>query len=201
MPVETFLSLFVFTFVASATPGPNNAMLFASGVNFGFARTLPHMVGITVGFALMVLCVGFGLGAFLERYPVLYLVLKIVGGAYLLWIAWKIGTARKVPDAESDPEIAGRPLTLLQAAVFQWVNPKAWVMILGAIAAFSQHDAYTLSVLLIALSFFLAGPPAIASWAAFGTALRGWLSDPVRLKWFNITMAVVLVLSLWPMLR
>ena len=201
MPIETFLSLLLFCFVAAASPGPNNTMLFASGVNFGFSRTLPHMAGITIGFTLMVLCVGLGLGAVLERYPVLLVVLKVVGGLYLLWIAWKIGTARKVPEADAEVENAARPFTFLQAASFQWVNPKAWVMILGAIAAFSDHQRYLLSVFLIAASFFLVSFLSTSAWAGFGTALRGWLSDPVRLKWFNITMAVILVVSLWPMLR
>jgi len=201
MPIETLLSLLLFCFVAAASPGPNNTMLFASGVNFGFARTLPHMAGITIGFTLMVLCVGLGLGAVLERYPVLLVVLKVVGGLYLLWIAWKIGTARKVPEADAEVENAARPFTFLQAASFQWVNPKAWVMILGAIAAFSDHQRYLLSVFLIAASFFLVSFLSTSAWAGFGTALRGWLSDPVRLKWFNITMAVILVVSLWPMLR
>ena len=201
MPIETFLSLLLFCFVAAASPGPNNTMLFASGVNFGFARTLPHMAGITIGFTLMVACVGLGLGAVLERYPVLLLLLKIVGGAYLVWIAWKIGTARKVPDTDIGDDNVARPFTFLQAAGFQWVNPKAWVMILGAIAAFSEPDRYLLSVALITTGFFLVSFLSTTAWAGFGTALRGWLSDPVRLKWFNITMAVILVLSLWPMLR
>ncbi len=202
MALETFLSLIVFAFVTSVTPGPNNMMLFASGVNFGFRRTIPHMTGIGVGFFSLLLGVGFGLGALLETVPEVYRALKFAGGAYLVWIAWKIGSARLLPEGKA----GARPLTLLQAAAFQWVNPKAWVMAVTAMAVYidtANHapGAHTRSVLLIATAFALTNFPSVSTWAVFGSALRSWLADPVRLKWFNITMAVLLVASLWPMLR
>lgn len=197
MPLDTFLALIMFAFAASITPGPNNMMLFASGVNFGFLRTVPHMLGIGVGFFCLILAIGFGLGALLERYPELDLVLKILGGGYLLWIAWKIGSSRSLPNSKSD----AKPMTFLQAAAFQWVNPKAWIMAVAAIAAFTDPDNYNYSVFLVALAFVLVNFPSVSSWAGFGTVLRGWLSDPTRLKWFNISMAILLVVSLWPMLR
>ena len=197
MTLETFLSLVVFAFVTSVTPGPNNMMLFASGVNFGFRRTLPHMLGIGGGFFSLLLGVGFGLGALLETMPELYTALKVLGGAYLLYIAFKIGTSRVLPDGK----VGARPMTFWQAASFQWVNPKAWVMAVTAMTLFTDPDRYTLSVMLVGLAFALTNMPSVSTWAGFGTVLRAWLADPVRLKWFNVTMAVLLVASLWPMLR
>ncbi|EDQ33696.1 putative threonine efflux protein [Hoeflea phototrophica DFL-43] len=197
MGMETFLSLITFAFVSSVTPGPNNMMLFASGVNFGFRRTLPHMFGIGFGFLSLLLGVGFGLGALLHTVPELYLALKILGGCYLVYIAWKIGSSRSLPDGK----VGANPLSFLQAASFQWVNPKAWVMAVTAMTIFTNPDHYSLSVLLVGLAFTLTNMPSVSTWAGFGSAMRSWLSDPVRLKWFNITMAVLLVASLWPMLR
>ena len=131
--------------------------------------------------------------------PELYTALKILGGAYLVYIAFKIGTSRVLPDGK----VGARPMTFLQAASFQWVNPKAWVMAVTAMTLFTDPDPdrYTLSVMLVGLAFALTNMPSVSTWAGFGTVLRSWLADPVRLKWFNITMAVLLVASLWPMLK
>lgn len=197
MSFESFLSLIVFAFVTSVTPGPNNMMLFASGVNFGFRRTLPHMLGIGGGFFSLLIGVGFGLGALLTTVPELYTALKLAGGAYLVYIAWKIGSSRALPDGK----VGADPMTFLQAASFQWVNPKAWVMAVTAMTLYTDPNRYTLSVLLVGLAFALTNMPSVSTWAGFGSAMRSWLSDPVRLKWFNISMAVLLVASLWPMLR
>ncbi|MFB2550811.1 LysE family translocator [Ensifer soli] len=197
MPIETFLSLLLFAFTTSITPGPNNMMLFASGVNFGFLRTVPHMLGIGFGFLSLLLGVGFGLGALLEAAPLLYTVLKIAGGLYLLWIAWTIATSRRLAEGRS----GSRPLTFLQAAAFQWVNPKAWVMAVSAMAAYPDPANHTATVMIVGVAFALVNLPSVSSWAGFGSVLRRWLSDPRRLKGFNIGMAVLLVLSLWPMLR
>ncbi|MDE1991491.1 MAG: LysE family translocator [Rhizobiaceae bacterium] len=197
MELNTFLALLLFAFTTSITPGPNNMMLFASGVNFGFRRTIPHMLGIGVGFLSLLLAVGLGLGALLHTVPIVYTVLKFAGGAYLVWIAWKIGTSRSIAEKES----GARPMSSLNAAAFQWVNPKAWVMAVTAMATYTNEQLYLLSVLLVGFAFAAVNVPSVSTWAGFGSALRDWLSDPVRLKWFNITMAVLLVLSLWPMLK
>ncbi len=197
MPFDTFLALLLFAFTTSITPGPNNMMLFASGVNFGFVRTVPHMLGIGAGFFFLLIAVGFGLGAILHAVPLVYTVLKFTGGLYLVWIAWKIGTSRTLSNGTS----GARPMSFLQAAAFQWVNPKAWVMAVTAMATYTQTEWYFFSVLIVGMAFALVNVPSVSTWAGFGSALREWLSDPVRLKWFNITMAVLLVLSLWPMLK
>jgi threonine/homoserine/homoserine lactone efflux protein len=197
MPLDTFAALVLFAFTTSITPGPNNMMLFTSGVNFGFRRTIPHMLGIGAGFLSLLLAVGLGLGAVLHTIPALYTVLKFAGGAYLLWIAWKIGSSRSL----SEGKTSAAPMSFLSAAAFQWINPKAWVMAVTAMATYTNPDLYVVSVLIVGLAFALVNVPSVSTWAGFGSALRDWLSDPARLKWFNITMAVLLVLSLWPMLK
>ncbi|EEZ33279.1 lysine exporter protein LysE/YggA [Brucella sp. NF 2653] len=199
MSVEIFLALLVFAFVSSVTPGPNNLMLLASGVNFGFRRTIPHMLGIGIGFFVLLLAVGFGLGALIETVPSFYAALKFAGGAYMLYLAWKIAMSRSIGEAKHRNK--SEPMTFLQAAAFQWVNPKAWVMAITGIATYANHDNYYVAVLLVSAAFAIVNLPSVSVWAGFGTLLRNWLSDPVRLKWFNLTMALLLILSLWPMLK
>ena len=172
-------------------------MLLASGVNFGFRRTLPHMFGIGTGFFVLLLAVGLGMGALLERFPLLYSALKVVGAVYLVYLAWKIAFSRSLGDAKGD----AHPLSFGQAAAFQWVNPKAWVMALGAMAAYTDPENHLGSVLIIGVVFVLVNVPSVSVWAGCGTALRGFLSDRMRLKWFNLAMGAALVVSLWPMLK
>lgn len=198
MTADAFLALLVYAFVTSITPGPNNFMLLASGVNFGFVRTIPHMLGIGAGFFSLLLGVGFGLGAILMAFPSLHTALKITGGAYLLYLAWRIGMSRSLG---KEGEAKAKPMTFLQAAAFQWVNPKAWVMAVTAMAVYTSPQARFLSVVLVAVAFALVNLPSVSTWAGFGTALRGFLSEPVRLKWFNIAMGLLLAATLWPMLQ
>lgn len=197
LTIDTLGALVLFAFTTSITPGPNNMMLFASGVNFGFRRTLPHMLGIGAGFFSLLIGVGLGLGALLAAVPVVYLMLKVIGGLYLLWIAWKIGSSRTLGEGKSNE----KPMSFFAAAGFQWVNPKAWVMAVTAMATYTDVDHYWMTVMIVGLVFAAVNLPSVSTWAGFGSSLREWLSVPVRLKWFNITMAVLLVLSLWPMLR
>lgn len=198
MPLETLLALIGFAFATSITPGPNNMMLFASGVNFGFRRTVPHMVGIGAGFLSLLLGVGLGLGAVLAAFPPLFIGLKIAGGLYLVWIAWKLASSRSLAEGHG---AAAKPMSFLAAASFQWVNPKAWVMAVAAMATYTDPARYLLSVLIVGLVFAAVNVPAVSIWAGFGSVLRDWLAVPARLMWFNISMAVLLVLSLWPMLK
>ena len=200
MSTDTWLAFALFAFVSSITPGPNNTMLLASGVNFGFVRSLPHMAGVTVGFCLMILLMGLGLGSVFVRFPVLYTVLRYVGGTYMLYLAWKIFRSQPASPADNHAA-AAKPMGFTAAAAFQWVNPKAWVMAVSAMATYTNAANYTMSVLIVGLAFAIVNFPSVSTWAGFGSALREWLSVPVRLKWFNITMALLLVASLWPMLR
>ena len=198
MSYDVFSALLLFAFVSSITPGPNNIMLLASGVNFGFRRTIPHMLGIGAGFVVLLLAVGLGLGAVLTAFPALHTALKIAGGAYLLYLAWRVATSRTLAREGGE---AARPMRFSEAAAFQWVNPKAWVMAVTAMAVYTSTEQPFLSVVLVAAAFGLVNLPSVSTWAAFGTAMRGFLSDPVRLKWFNIAMGVLLALRLWPMVR
>ncbi len=195
---ERQAALLVYAFVTSITPGPNNFMLLVSGVNFGFVRTIPHMAGIAIGFLLLLLAVGFGLGAVLTAFPALHLALKVAGGAYLLYLAWRIAMSRSLG---KDGEAKARPMTFLEAAAFQWVNPKAWVMAVTAMAVYTNPAAPFLSVVLIAVAFAAVNFPSVSTWAGFGMALRGFLAGQRRLKWFNVAMGLLLAATLWPMLK
>jgi threonine/homoserine/homoserine lactone efflux protein len=196
MTAELLSGLILFAFVASMTPGPNNMMLLASGVNFGFRRTLPHMLGITIGFGVMIVLAGLGAGQVFGRWPWLYNVLKVVSIGYLLWLAWKIASAGSVAGAEGNAD--ARPMTFLQAAAFQWVNPKGWTSSLSAISAYTLPDQYLATMLLVAAIFVAWSPVATIVWTVFGMQLKTVLSDPHRIRLFNVSMALVLVASLWP---
>ena len=197
MSTELLLAFIAFAFVTSVTPGPNNMMLLASGVNFGVRRSLPHMLGISLGFMLLVAAVGLGLGQLFEQFPPLYTALRYGGAAYLLYLAWKIA-ASGVPDA--DGKATGKPFTFLQAAAFQWVNPKAWIMAIGAITTYTPQDGFLVNVLLIAALFALVNCPSVGLWTAAGSLLRRWLDRPRVLRAFNIGMALLLVASLYPII-
>ncbi len=194
---QLLAALAAFAFVSSITPGPNNAMLMASGANFGFGRTLPHLAGVAIGFAILLLAVGLGLGGLFTAFPFLHVVLKVVGAVYLLWLAWKIATAKGV----SGKAGGGRPITFLQAVGFQWVNPKAWVMSVGAVATYVPQGAgLPANVGLVVLVFSLVNLPCIVAWTGGGVALRRLLARPAALRAFNWIMAGLLVASLTPIL-
>jgi threonine/homoserine/homoserine lactone efflux protein len=196
MPLETFLALLVYAFVTSVTPGPNNMMLMASGVNFGFARTIPHMLGIALGFFSLLLGVGFGLGALLTAFPAAQTALKIASVAYMVWLAWKVAMSRSLGEGTA----SAVPLTLVEAAAFQWVNPKAWAMALVAMGAYTNAEHPALSVVLVAVAFALVNFPSVSVWAGFGVALRGFLAHPLHLRIFNGAMGIALLLSILPIL-
>ena len=188
-------ALILFAFVTSITPGPNNLMLLASGVNFGFRRTIPHMLGIGIGFTVMVAAIGFGLAQIFLIWPLAYTVLKFSGALYMLWLAWKISQSGPVEGGK----IVGRPMTFLQAAGFQWLNPKAWIMAVSAISTYTAGGT-TASVLLVASAFGAVNLPCVSSWALFGSAMRHILGDARKVRLFNYAMALLLVLSLYPLI-
>lgn len=195
MTFETLTALAIFAFVSSATPGPNNLMLLASGANFGFLRTIPHMLGISVGFMVMLFSVGAGLVQIFDRFPVIYDVLKVLSVIYMLWLAWKIANAAPVTkNAE-----AGAPMTFLQAAAFQWVNPKAWAMALTAITVY-VGEAGLIWLAAGALIFALVNLPSVSIWTVAGQQMQRFLTNPRRLRIYNWTMAALLIASLYPVL-
>lgn len=183
MPFATY------SFVMSITPGPNNVMLTASGASFGFRRTLPHLFGISAGCATQLLAVCAGLGALFHRWPMLQTVLQWAGAAYLLFLGWKLLASREIRAGH-----AAQPVSFLQAAAFQFVNPKAWVMSLTAVSLFLPPDLGIVAACVYLITMMvLVNLPCITVWALFGSSLRGLLSKP---KWrvaFNGVMAVALV--------
>jgi threonine/homoserine/homoserine lactone efflux protein len=194
---ELFWALLLFVVVTLITPGPNNTMLMTTGLNFGFRRGLPHLWGVALGFAVMVLAVGLGLGAVFAAYPAAYAILKYAGAAYLLYLAWQIATSG---DIEADGETRGRPITFLEAAAFQWLNPKGWVMAVGAVSAYAAVADFPLNVIVMAVLFGSLGILSSATWLGFGTALKRLLTSPRAVRAVNIAMALLLVASLWPIL-
>ncbi len=190
-----YLAIIAFSITACVTPGPNNAMIMASGLNYGIRRSMPHYLGIILGFPTMVLAVGLGIAQIFEVYPVMHLVLKIAGAAYLSYLAYKIATA---PVSESN-ESEGNPFTFLQAAAFQWVNPKAWVLAVGATVTYTTlGDGYVLQVITIGLIFLVFGAPCIMLWLWGGASLKSIMQNPSTVRIFNITMALLLIASLVP---
>ena len=200
MTLDLLIALIAFAFASSITPGPNNIMLLASGANFGLRRTVPHMLGVSIGHAVMVSIVGLGLLGLFEAVPWLRGALMIACAIYLVWLAWKIANAAPPADAQNN----ARPLSFLQAAGFQWVNPKAWYMAIYAQTNFAPEGGIfgyvALGAIAVATVFAAVNLPSVTVWAWGGTQLRRWLDGPGRLRAFNITMAALLVASLYPML-
>jgi threonine/homoserine/homoserine lactone efflux protein len=194
MSGELLLAFVAFAIVSLFTPGPNNLMLMTSGVNFGFARTVPHVLGVVLGFGFLVLVAGLGLGALFAAVPALYTVLKVAGVLYILYLAWLIARSGPVETGER----RGRPLTFIEAAAFQWVNAKGLVMALGAATTYGAVAPFPFNAALMAGLFVLFGVMSSTTWVLFGTALRGVLTDPKRAQMFNLIMAVALVASLVP---
>lgn len=195
MTIELLLSLMGFAFVSSITPGPNNMMLLASGANFGLRRTLPHLFGISLGHSFMIIILGLGLIQMFDLIPWLQPAMTVAAVIYMLFLAWKIANA--TPSTPNAPESAGKPFTFLQAAGFQWVNPKGWFMAITALTAYTTSNSMW-QVVAVAVTFMLTNLPSVFFWAALGVQARRFLDTPGRLRTFNWTMAVLLVLTLVP---
>ncbi len=195
MSNSLMIAFVLFATVMFFTPGPNNIMLLSSGLTYGFRPTIPHIVGITVGFAFMVAAVGLGLGTIFIAYPVLQTILKYVGAAYLIYLAWQIGTA-ELSAPEQDRKRG--PMTFWGAAMFQWVNAKGWVMVIGTITAYAAIAAFPWNIVIqVGISLIL-GAVSCSVWALFGTALRPVLTSRAAVRAFNVVMALLLLASLYP---
>ena len=199
MTAELFAALATFAFVSSITPGPNNLMLMASGINFGIGRTIPHMLGVALGFTLMIVLIGLGIMQLIEAIPGSALFISVMSGLYLLYMAWKIATTDTSPAEKGAEAAKSKPFTFIQAALFQWVNPKAWTMALTAISAYAPKSQGWVGVIVVAGVFGAINLPSTGAWAVMGAKMRRFLGDPVRLKTFNIIAALLLVASLYPM--
>jgi threonine/homoserine/homoserine lactone efflux protein len=197
MSAQTFYGVLLFSVVMAFTPGPNNMMLASSGATYGIRRTLPHMLGVSVGFPVMILLVGLGLASLLLASPKLQLAMKIISCVYLLWLAAQIGLSKSSGDAASS-----KPMTFLAAAAFQWINPKAWLYAVGAISAYTSGrgaQLYT-QVVVIALLNIAVSLASTTTWTAFGAGIRRFLRTPGTLRLFNLAMALLLLGSVVPIL-
>ena len=196
MNAEILTALAIFAFVSSITPGPNNLMLMNSGANYGFKRTLPHALGVGIGFTVMVALVGLGIMQLFDIFPISYQILKVLSIVYLLYLAGKIAMSNS--SIETDNSNA-KPFTFMQAAMFQWVNPKAWTMALTAISVYAPTKSLG-AVLFVSLVFGLVNFPCISGWVVLGQKMQVFLTNKKRLRVFNGSMAALLVLSLYPVL-
>jgi threonine/homoserine/homoserine lactone efflux protein len=195
MELQSLLGLLAFAAIAAYTPGPNNTLLMSAGMNFGFRRTIPMILGVTIGFPIMIVLVGLGVGKVFEWLPQFYTILKFAGALYLIWLAWKIATS--APTALSvDPK--AKPAGFVSMCLFQWVNPKGWMMALTALSTYSFPERFYLSLGLIVGTFIVMGVSSATAWAVFGTALRKLMTDPKRAKVINWSLAILLVASLIP---
>jgi threonine/homoserine/homoserine lactone efflux protein len=191
LPITTFA-------VASAfTPGPNNVMLMTSGLNFGMRRSIPVMCGVIFGFAFLVLCTGLGLGAVFSAFPLAYNILKIIGDAYLLYLAWIIATSAPPNPSETTNK---NPIGFFKAAALQWINVKGWVMAVASVSTYAAIATYPLNGFVIARLFCLVCIGSSLTWTGFGLLLQKFLHRPKLVRTFNIFMALLLVLSLYPTL-
>ena len=197
--ITILVSIFTFTLSATITPGPNNIMLLSSGLTFGYKSTLAHIFGIVFGFPIMVLLVGLGLGIVFEKFPMILDILKIVGILYLVWMAYKIANNKSTYDLKDDQK--SEPFTFLQAALFQWVNPKAWIMAISSISIFVKPDVDSLmQIVLIALIFLLSAIVSCNTWVIGGVALKKIIKSEKSIRIFNISMAILLVVSVLPII-
>ncbi len=207
MPIEQLIALMGFVVVMTGTPGPNNMMLLASGANFGFRRSIPHILGITIGCQILLLSIALGLGQLLTRFPILEMVLKILCGGALLYLTWMLIKPAFAPTpvvVQSDKDhtpVVTKPLSFWQAAMFQWVNPKAWMMMLTAIATYTQPQTMWANTLMIGFLFAVLGMPVISMWNLFGASLRAFLLDPLKARVFNLVMGVLLLGSMYPLFQ
>ena len=195
--MELILPILLFAISAAITPGPNNIMLMASGLNFGVQKSIPHLLGVAIGFPIMIILIGLGFEIVFVEFPLLHEIIKIAGIIYLIYLAWRVATSSR----QSIEGARAIPLRFWQAVLFQWVNPKAWIMATGAIAAYtSLYADFFTQVLIIALTFMVVAFPCAGSWLVFGSSLKRFLQKPAYQHAFNITMALLLIASIMPVI-
>lgn len=192
---NSYLQLALFALASSITPGPNNLMLMASGANFGIRRTVPHWAGVAAGFTVMIIVLGLGLGTFVLEVPAVHMLFKFASVTILLWLGWKIASAPRSGKTEE----SRRPLTFLQAAAFQWINPKAWTMGVSAISLYAQSAAIA-DILLLALVFAVVNIPSTGVWLISGERVQHLLRKDSHFRVFNIVMGALLIACAIPVL-
>ncbi|MBT3807553.1 MAG: LysE family translocator [Desulfobacula sp.] len=193
--MDLFLAVLLFAASTTVTPGPNNVMIMTSGLNHGIRKSLPHLLGISIGFPVMLILIGLGLGNLFEAIPAIHEIIKLIGVLYLLYLSWLIATSQ-AGDMEGK---ASNPLSFFQAVLFQWVNPKAWVVAIGAVSAYTSLSSHFYKeVMIIAIIFFFVAIPSLSTWLFFGVGLKRILKQPFYQKTFNIFMALLLVASIIP---
>jgi threonine/homoserine/homoserine lactone efflux protein len=195
MSQQLLFAFVVFAIVMFFTPGPNNIMVLSSGLTYGFRRTVPHIAGITVGFAFMVGAVGLGFGTVFLAYPILQTILKYAGAAYLIYLAVVI--AMSGPPKPEQGEARG-PMTFWGAAMFQWINAKGWVMVIGTITAYAAIAQFPWNIAIQTALSLMLGIVSTSIWTMFGSALRPVLTSERAVRAFNIVMALLLLASLYP---
>ena len=191
------LSITSFTLAGVMTPGPNNIMLLSSGLTYGYKNTIPHILGVMLGFPLMVIFVGLGIGAVFEVFPMLFTILKVIGVSYLFWMAWQIANS----NGDIKTSKNNKPFSFLQAATFQWVNPKAWVMAITSTLSFITNPEHGfVQVCIIAFIYMLSGFVSTNSWTLGGVYLKKLIKNALHVRIFNVTMAVLIVASVLPVI-
>lgn len=190
MNLEDLLALSGIALALTCGPGPNNAMLSASGANYGWRLSVPHAMGVTVGFPLLIIALAVGLERVVGAFPRIVEVLSWVGFAMILWYAWRIATAGGTKEQVKD-----RPLTFMQAVAFQWVNPKAWALSVYITATYTVSESAGMNTLLVAVVFLVSGFASSHAWVVFGAGIGKWLTRGWRLRTFDTVMALTLVAS------
>jgi len=192
MSLDSLLALFGILLAATWTPGPNNLMLASSGATFGLRATFPHIAGVFIGYGFMLFIVALGFGEVFERAPVFHGILRWVGAGLLLWVAWRVANTK----APGEPGARTKPFTFIQAAAFQWVNPKGWAMCVALVGQFVGSERSIMVAGILAGVSMVSGLTSATAWAAFGEFLQRWLTSPVHLKVFNLTMAAMIVVGI-----
>jgi threonine/homoserine/homoserine lactone efflux protein len=195
--IAMVISVLTFAFTMAMTPGPNNALFLSSGLTFGYKATIPHIIGVIVGFPLMTLMVGLGLGQIFASYPIILTILKIISILYLLWMAYHM--ANITGNANDDKNKQDRPLSFLQAVMFQWVNPKAWIMAISSISVFTTSIEYKYQQLLVVtFLYFIVGFVSTNFWTLGGVLLKKFINSAKTVRMINIILAIFMLVSVLP---